>query len=528
MTKYCLRYRIKTLAPILMTRVVASTNMLSTEKYLSGSALLGMFANHYRSTVKAKNELHKDDLFYRCFLSGGLHFTNAYITQEIERDEGPQTFYPVPLSFQKEKNAEELLDRLWDESDKATGNAGLEYVALADDDEVKLVHHTHVDTVLNFHHERNWQSGTALAGNFFNYEAIAAGQLFNGCILGSRETLESFLKIMKDFQSGRLGRSRTAQYGKIEFEWLNSEPEEFHGEIPNTAEKANDLQHNTVTITLLSDTIIYNKFGFSSTNPEDLGRYLKHLKIRKAFAKVGDTENFLAVWRLKKPSERCFAKGSTFEVEVPDDNGKAALLDLQVNGLGERRQEGFGRLVLDWQRAGKVSKVDSDQNDEESQEKNSVEKPDFPLPETAKETVKKIFSEAISKSVVAQALDTAQNFKKLPSKSLIGRLEQLAKTKNVADFRKDIKALRKTAKTQLEECHPKNSAVHSNLFDFLKSSYFNITSLLAEPHNTDLQKLLEDGIIEYDLEDAEFIEQLQKTYLKSFFALLRKLKKSEG
>ncbi|MBI5207063.1 MAG: hypothetical protein HY934_04650 [Candidatus Firestonebacteria bacterium] len=120
-------------------------------------------------------------------------------------------------------------------------------------------------------------------------------------------------------------------------------------------------------MTLISDAIIYNKQGFSTTKETDLIDELKitlgdNIKINKAFIKTGETENFVSIWKLRRPSETCFQMGSCFLINGLISSDKAKLLELEKNGIGERRGEGFGRIIFNFQ---KVEKLDIETKEDE-------------------------------------------------------------------------------------------------------------------------------------------------------------------
>ena len=90
-----------------------------------------------------------------------------------------------------------------------------------------------VKTERNYHHARapkNRRVGRALGaevpdgGAFFTYEAIQAGQSFQGAILGAKSDLTDLKTWLQGLKTVSIGRSRSAQYGEAEFEWIDSGP----------------------------------------------------------------------------------------------------------------------------------------------------------------------------------------------------------------------------------------------------------------------------------------------------------------
>ena len=97
----------------------------------------------------------------------------------------------------------------------------------------------------NYHHARagDRRKGRALEndGNLFTYEAIQANQSFQGAVLGSKVDLEKLQEWLKEVDSIGIGRSRSAQYGEAELEWMDIEPielinlVEWNGFLPQQA-----------------------------------------------------------------------------------------------------------------------------------------------------------------------------------------------------------------------------------------------------------------------------------------------------
>jgi len=524
-----LKYQIITKAPVLLTRIVGNTNILNTNRHITGSAIRGMLAKYFLKNQNLNKEMaHTDPDFFRWFLGGDLIFTNGYLT--ISDDEKLLVCHPSPLSIEKEKYGDDsvFFDSLFVNADESDTIKVGDYCWI----ESGLLYIDNAKTLLNFHHARDRKSNTPKEGDFFNYEAILPEQKFTGMIIGSKEHLEEFYNRLGKQFTAYLGRSRNAQYGRVEFTFLNNGPELFLVELDNVPNEDTELSIGETSLTLLSDTIIYDQYGNPTTDLNLLEKYL-NAKILKAFVKTSSVENFISVWKLRRPSEVCFSAGSCFLVKV-DDKNKDHLLKLQREGLGERCNEGFGRIVLNWQKQENYGKYEVSIQE--------IPKPEEPMHSSTRDLLHHIIETHLCQAVELKALKDAKTFmrekndrgepipnKGLPSKSLIGRLELLlqrhSQQKKFSDFLE--KKLRGHAKDQLMRCRSKE--LKMTLYDHLKNYHINLTTLeniLREQKG--FEQLLDLGRqseIGFDFNNVDLHSDLYLKYTRTLFTAMRKLQK---
>ena len=378
-----------------------------------------------------------------------------------------------------------------------------------------------VENGLNFHHARDPETGAPKEGIIFNYESVTSDQEFEGTISGSADDLNSLLKIYGTGSwTGYIGRSKNAQYGKIRFEIKNDTPHTVSYNGCNSTETA---------LTLLSDTIVYNANGFSCTDKDVMAQYLG-VTVKKAFFRKGDTENFVGVWRLKKPSENCFLAGSSFLLEIADAD-RPKLEAFQKTGIGERTHEGFGQCIFNWQQ--------EDELQDQPWEAPTLQKPATPIPAATQTILETLVKKAIRKQIKLDAMIDLNTFESeakkyksvlLPSNSLIGRLGSMIGSMDSQRF-KDIlkndknlkgKKLRQTAIKQLDRCRNKNLT----LINFLIAKTVSIEKILEQTTLADVRQLCEE--IGFSIEmDKAFEEELYRVYFSTFFSMMRKAKRQE-
>jgi len=501
-----LTYRITTQSPVLIAESTGDTNMVASADYISGSAVYGCLANRYIRKHSLGNIAHRDDTFRKWFLSGGLYFSNCYIAS-VDKYGNVSRNYPLPLSVQKKKDDETVIRDLFfvdDDFDEQT-NGIVGFGRLQGNSLYKQT----VKKSLNFHHQRDKETGVAKEGMIFNYESIDTGQIFEGSIYGDNDDLQKFISMFGNENTIHIGRSRNAQYGMARLEIVSEKPEEIKNAV---------LHNGEVSLTLLSNAIIYDENGFSTTDISILQKALGDgITIKKTFIKTGDTEGFVSVWRLRRPSERCFLAGSCFLLEV-DESTVNRLKALQEEGIGERRVEGFGSIVFGVQQQGNFTLRKEDDR--------KPQKPSYQLSSVAKDIAITMTKDFIKRQAELEGLKSAEDFavlpKLLPSKSLVSRLEAMVKDRCSVQ----LNSLRKTANDQLKKCHNKTDTLH----DFLTNT---------QPQDL-LSKIMQQNMLQYITKlcdetgfspetDQDFQKEIYRAYFIAFFSAMRKeIKKKEG
>lgn len=482
-----LKYKIKNINPLVISSKSGDKNMINTEVYIPGSSVLGVFASLYIKNKKLI-EAHRDKIFYGWFLRGDLIFTNAYIFDEKRR------YLPAPYSIKQEKyKSASAYDFMFaDDNFNKTTKSINEFIALDDN----YMYSKTVKKSISFHNAR--EGVMPKIGAIFNYESISEDQIFEGNIVGEDEQIERFREMFDKNITAYVGLSKNSQYGKVSIKL--EEISDYASDIPTDVESDDE----DVIMTLLSDAIIYNKNGFSTADATDLENWLG-VKIKKSFIKSGRAEQFVGVWKLKNQSETVFAAGSCFELEKLPDNYK----ELQTRGIGEKTNEGFGRVVFGWQNKNKYT-IDK-------KERDQYKKPEEKPPKAVKDIVAGIIQDRLKDKVVSKAIQDAHSFcNHLPTKSLCGKLQAIS---NDADnFQNNLKKITKNniAKDQLEKCNDD----HVKLLDYLNQNKFDISSMLNEIDNLDefTNTLKHDNGLAIDM---------KRLYLKTFFNFMRKDERRE-
>lgn len=444
-----LTYRVKTLAPVVLSRVSGDANLTATFEYIPGSSILGVFATRYALLTKGERggaaDLHLDEKFQRWFLGGDLSFGNAYLLARGEYREHP--LVPTPLSIQTVRRGERFYNLLvGEEPDQKTVTVGV-FCAFVDD---RLIVEA-PEKELNFHHARTDRfRGRSTSGELFSYEALSAGQTFTGEIIGEKEELKRFRDLIGSAFTAWLGRSRSAQYGRVEIELLEL------GQVdPIQKWSSADLSSWECVLHFTSPAIFYNEFGFHDVSLPVIKQYLARalgtadFTLEKGFARTETIESYVAVWKLKRPADRALAAGSVFRLTFPSPihaELQERLEMLTFTGIGERRLEGFGRVALDTAVHGQYTR--------HHLRKPQLNKPKGEIPEEAATIFRAIIENHLVTAVQERAFFSAEEWwkgslRKLPN-SLLSRLRiMLKQSPDRCAFRSELCLLKSTAEAHL-------------------------------------------------------------------------------
>ena len=213
------------------------------------------------------------------------------------------------------------------------------------------------------------QTETAAQQQLFSLEVLEEEQVFGGSIdLASIEQEQLFTqKLMREGLELRLGAARTRGLGLaqiIQVSTIASLPasqKTLAARLTAFSEYAiNDQQIECdkrlcFVLTLVSDCVIRDEFlRFGGTiTPQVLGRYvhpaLANASLLGAFTRTRMVDGWNAAQKNPRPTEIAICAGSVFAfgIDAAAPELAAYLQYLERDGLGERTQEGYGRLVID-------------------------------------------------------------------------------------------------------------------------------------------------------------------------------------
>ena len=501
-----IKYQITTLDPVIISSESGNQFMVPTRDYIPGIAILGALAANYIKNENLNNYYGQkkptDTNFINWFINGNVNFTNAYKNDKVNGSD--ITTYPLPFSIQHIKNDEnKIFDLLYEKTAEQT--KPFNGFGLLND--TKL-YKTKIFKSTAPHHERDRKTGAPKPSVFFNYESIDASQTFEGTIFGDDKCIDDLCGNFPSEVQLKIGRSKTSEYGRAQLKL--DKPETY------TEENIVLNQDGTISLTFLSNVIIYDKNGFSSCSYSNLKEYLKEkipglTGIKRAFLRTEEIENYVSVWKLKKTSEMSFQAGSCLLLEV-DNNNVKEMKKLQLNGIGERKHEGFGRIIFGLQR-NKFVRAEFD--------KEIITKPTGEAPKLVQDKTFKIAEEYLKKITSVEALrfasENSKGLEKKISSSQIGKLEGICRISNSdKNFKEMINGLRKISKDKLVACRFNKG----NLFDSLTNE--NILNNNEIKNNIEKIEVLFNDVGIEEIKIDESVSQLFKVYYLILFAAMRK------
>jgi CRISPR-associated protein Csx10 len=212
-------------------------------------------------------------------------------------------------------------------------------------------------------------TGTVKHGILYSREVLRAGSQFWGIVNVPDEQAMAFYDFIEEANRVkllRLGNNRTRGFGRITLgleqseqrettETLRQRIDDFTAELRCRAREASiDAPHAAyVPLTLTSDVILYDRLlrCQMTITPAYLNEVWGLAGAELIYQNSGARRvmSWNSLWRLPKPDDIALAMGSVFLVafqEPLNESRLQALLTMQNQGVGARRREGFGRLVV--------------------------------------------------------------------------------------------------------------------------------------------------------------------------------------
>lgn len=373
-----LTYTVHLLEPVLLTTLDGDPNSKVSLNHLPGSAFRGAFAGAYAAAYKISDLASHADA-RRLFFTNTTRFLNAYpIAQQRE---GCRTL-PTPRSWHLEKGTD--IEPTGDKTQQGPKDIREVFDFSSEKYSIKLPDadmsekkqwkwigrpfRTTADSPygpfylvsprrrINIHTTRNRAMGRATDtdGQVFRYEALAEDQAFCGVILCEERAVTPIMALVPEIVS--LGGAGNAGYGRIEIDASSitqsplSEWREYDLDVPTTGS-------SRLVITMLSDAILRDANGQTTVSPKAIERELRKIipgaeliadnleqsSLRCAFLEEELRGGFNRKWGLPLPQIRVCAMGSAVIFNCADWTPEQ-IAQLETEGIGERRNEGFGRV----------------------------------------------------------------------------------------------------------------------------------------------------------------------------------------
>lgn len=366
-------FLLHTKQPILATSLQGDPNSDVSFPYIPGSMIRGVLISRYLQDrgLQSTDDILDDSQFpdvKRLFFDGSTRYLNAYLYSKKQE----KRILPVPRSLLKRKGDEvtestdiTIYDFRWEQDTEDTSYKSLnESFCTVDDDNVILYKEKRR---INIHNMRDRKKGRGIDGSgaVFRYDALDAGQTFQGVILCDNPDDVAKIKPLLEPKDIWLGGSQSAGYGHTQIIPIeDSENLDIWDEVGIDAEYREDRE--LLRITLLSDLILRDRWGQYVAMPpmqlitdegerevDPLTQLLEQLLDVKLEPQSSFISNlvvggFNRKWGLPLPQVPALAAGSVFVFNYEGELNTDRIRTLENQGIGERRIDGFGRVAVNW------------------------------------------------------------------------------------------------------------------------------------------------------------------------------------
>lgn len=459
-----LTVQIELLEPLLIGQFRAGDeNSEKSFSYIPGSTLRGMFIELFMRT--GQQIVHEQDaLGYKLFFGDIVHYLNAYPTTP----KGLRSL-PTPRSLQGE---EELIEV---DGEEPTRNNGAPIIdsTFATIEELETLDrlkspycHLEGKGISLYNPKRRIGVHNASTKRFtkqsddstvFRYDSLEVGQTFSCVVLSDDQSLlDEHLRPLLANSDCFLGRSRSAGYGLVKI--TNIDIDDAWEEYQPVTESSN----NMLTLTLLSDAILRDSSGQYTLDPAS-GCGWQFLP-KHTFAATDTIGSFNRTWGLPTPQVPTLSAGSILYFENRPEISKALEGCVQY-GIGERRNEGYGRVALNWL-AHKEYKLENE---------SPVEKSKLVIPlegnnrKMARSMVQRLLQHQLDIQLTDQVNKEGLYIANPPENSQLSRLRLVVRdawrNKDPELLPRFLKEMRQNAQNQFQKAKVGNKSLHNWLND---------------------------------------------------------------
>ncbi|CCQ93986.1 conserved hypothetical protein [[Clostridium] ultunense Esp] len=347
--------------PLLIAQRAAAGNRYDTQTHISGSVVLGALA-----TLAAQRNNMSDPATYQDFVSlflrGDLrcsmlypaHYNNDFLYPTVPAPYGLLTCSVIPF---RENDAGHGIFPAWEPEREQCPVCGYRLEPVGQ----YVVYHQNEGSLLpkrftEMHIRIDPNTQRVAPGNLYSYSVLEAGQYFLGEIQlrdeRSWQRLQEWTGVgeKKTFTLW-LGKARQRGYGKVTG-WLERMDSQSFSWIPWPLNRRVKDPSQPLTLTFLTDVIVTNSWGQQATgiSREWLKRLIgvEKVDLLEVYARTKVVDGFNAVLGLPRWRDTALAAGTTVVFQLPDppEDWVARLQRLENEGIGNRRHEGFGRIVF--------------------------------------------------------------------------------------------------------------------------------------------------------------------------------------
>ena len=343
--------------PVIISRRVVG-NVIESLDYIPASHLLSIVARHLRG--------------FRVDIGQAIARSQLVITHALPTNKSQQPTAPMPLCLYAPKSAITRKDNLLtctnilatqlDDSQQYKQQRG-GYITLGSDS--TNLERVAVETGIETHNTVNdhKQRPTRDVGGVYSYQSIPPDTQLRAEIRIQKTLIDEISKEPHPADNRPwhvrlagnydIGISRKDEYGQVKLSATAPEP--------IRVDASDNASINTLTVWLLSDVLLRDRWLKPTTDIQTLINSLavalglgeNSLELMESnqsdllFARKRRTESWQTRWGLPRPSLGGLQAGCCFKFRIVGElPTTAAVAQLAITGIGERRVEGYGQLLL--------------------------------------------------------------------------------------------------------------------------------------------------------------------------------------
>ncbi|MBD2150641.1 hypothetical protein H6F44_10990 [Pseudanabaena sp. FACHB-1277] len=388
-------FLLHTKQPILATSLQGDPNSDVSYPYIPGSmlrgALIGRYLKQYQPT---ESDILDNSDVVRLFFDGTTRYLNAYLwDQEQERRS-----LPIPNCLCKSKRDDEPKEVVNQIEKTIESPKQVQGFCVIDENNIRL---HKVKRRINIHNQRDRKLGRGIEGSgaVFRYDAIDAEQTFQAMVLCNRDEDADIIRSLLQRKDLWLGGSQSAGYGHVTVQLLE---DDSWNEVGLDWEERSSQPK--LTVTLLSNLILRDDFGQPTTDPQILNKELSeslgtNLKYLDSYANVEVVGGFNRKWGLPLPQVPSITAGSVFVFEKIKEILDTNVYNVESQGIGERKVDGFGRISINW-----IAEIEKFQVDQTSKINYNQESESATNQKESNNQVDKI-AQIMARRILSQKLD---------------------------------------------------------------------------------------------------------------------------
>ncbi len=333
--------------PVVISERPLAGNAFAGKWLIPGSALRGAIASRARPNTLSADEYR---VFCDLFIHGGVSFQSALPLHLTEDKSAGYVIDAVPSGIVKNLEDDTIRSVLDPETPVGYKRYSKRHVVGHGLQKSELQRSSRVHVQIDPETQR------ASDGDLYSYEAIPTGTYLMSEIMLDENTAWADLAQLADLPLRRpfdlyLGRALSRGYGRcrVWLEPLATDAPPLACPVPFEARRET-TDDDTLYLTLVSDTIIVDAWGRAMRQFED--NWLSDalgvsVSVRSQVVTPVTVEGWDARSGMPKWRDTALVKGSSVRLKINDTEGTAQhLIEVERSGIGLRRNEGFGRVVV--------------------------------------------------------------------------------------------------------------------------------------------------------------------------------------